>query len=53
MRVFVGLLLTGAFIELAQLASGWRQGELVDLLADFVGVVMGTGLWMGTRRLKR
>jgi hypothetical protein len=29
-----GLLLLGGFIELAQAASGWRQGDWLDLLAD-------------------
>lgn len=52
-RVFIGLLLTGAVIELAQHATGWRHGDLVDLFADFVGIVVGTGLWMGVKRLKR
>jgi VanZ family protein len=52
-RVCFGLLLTGAFIELAQHATGWRHGDLVDLFADLVGIAVGTGLWMGAMRLKQ
>jgi hypothetical protein len=52
-RVCFGLLVTGAFIELAQHATGWRHGDLVDLFADLVGIGMGAGLWMGARGLIR
>ena len=38
-RLAAGLLLFGAFIELAQAASGWRQGDWRDLLADAVGIL--------------
>lgn len=40
-----GLLLLGGFIELAQAATGWRQGDWVDLLADAVGIVAVTIAW--------
>ena len=37
--VVVGLLVFGGAIELAQDASGWRNGEWADWLADAVGLV--------------
>lgn len=42
----VGLLLLGAFIELAQSATGWRQGDVADWWADAVGVL---AVWCATR----
>ncbi|MEX1167300.1 MAG: VanZ family protein [Hydrogenophaga sp.] len=39
-RVFIGLLLFGALIELAQTASGWRTGDLLDWLADALGLAL-------------
>lgn len=36
-----GLLLLGALIEVAQSATGWRQGDWQDVLANAVGVVVG------------
>jgi VanZ family protein len=44
-HVPAGLLMLGAFIELAQGASGWRTGEWRDLLADAVGIVLALLLW--------
>ena len=41
-RVAAWLLLYGGAIELAQSASGWRQGDLLDLTADAVGIAFGT-----------
>jgi len=38
-RLPVGLLLFGAFVELAQAATGWRHGDGLDLLADALGIV--------------
>jgi hypothetical protein len=38
-RLPSGLLLLGGFIELAQAASGWRQGDWLDLLADASGIL--------------
>jgi VanZ family protein len=35
------LLLLGAFIEVAQHATGWRYGDVLDWLADAVGVALG------------
>lgn len=51
--VLVGLLLYGAFIELAQSATGWRHGDVLDLLADAVGVLVGAGLWGTVRPVAR
>lgn len=36
-----GLLVLGAFIEVAQHATGWRYGDVLDWLADAVGVALG------------
>ncbi len=48
-RLFLALLLFGAAIEVAQAATGWRQGDVLDLLADAVGIAMAGGLlqWIG------
>ncbi|QBM28830.1 VanZ family protein [Hydrogenophaga pseudoflava] len=40
-RVLFGLLVYGALIEVAQSATGWRNGDLFDLVADAVGVWLG------------
>lgn len=37
-RLGTGLLLYGAAIEMAQAATGWRTGDVLDLLADGVGI---------------
>ncbi|MBA4267615.1 MAG: VanZ family protein [Comamonadaceae bacterium] len=50
-RVCFGLLVAGAFIELAQHATGWRHGDLEDLFADLVGIVAGAALWLLAKRL--
>lgn len=50
--VCTGLLLTGAGIELAQHAIGWRHGDIADLLADAVGILATAAVWMGIRRIK-
>jgi VanZ family protein len=44
-RVVVGLLLYGACIELAQAATGWRQGDVWDVLANAVGLGVVYVLW--------
>lgn len=49
----IGLLCYGAVIELAQSATGWRQGDAQDWLADGLGVLAGlaTGVvWSGKHR---
>lgn len=52
LRVCVGLLALGGAIELAQAATGWRYGEWADLVADGVGIFLGTAVWwlLGRRR---
>jgi VanZ family protein len=49
-RVIAGLLVFGAGIEVAQAATGWRIGELTDLLADAVGLAAGWLIWTRLRR---
>ena len=49
--VLPALLVYGGVIELLQAATGWRYGEWLDFLADGIGVVMGTLLWLVIRRL--
>ncbi len=44
-RVALGLLVFGGAIELAQDATGWRYGDWVDLLADGVGIFLGSAVW--------
>lgn len=48
-RICLGLLTYGALIELAQSATGWRHGDGLDLLADGVGIALGTVLLTLTR----
>lgn len=43
-RICIGLLVYGLVIELAQSATGWRQGDGLDLLADGTGIAAGTVL---------
>jgi len=49
-RVTAGLLAFAAGIELAQAATGWRVGEIPDLLADAVGLAAGRSAWALLRR---
>jgi VanZ family protein len=49
--LLVSLLVYGGVIELLQAATGWRYGEWLDFLADGIGVVIGTILWLVVRRL--
>jgi VanZ family protein len=44
-RLLLGLMLLGAFIEVAQWLTGWRQGDWQDWVADCVGLVMGSAFW--------
>lgn len=41
-KVLIGLLVYGALIEMMQSATGWRNGDLLDLLADAAGVWLGS-----------
>ena len=43
-RWSAGLLLFGVGIEVAQAALGWRQGDVLDVLADAIGILLGWGL---------
>ncbi len=45
LRLALGLLSFGGAIELAQAATGWRQGDWADWLADAIG--LGAGLVLG------
>lgn len=44
-RVVLGLVVYGACIEVFQSLSGWRHGDLVDWLADLIGVTMAWGVF--------
>ncbi len=50
-RICLALLAYGAVIELAQSATGWRQGDGLDLLADGMGITVGTALRIFIRRI--
>jgi hypothetical protein len=39
-RVAIGLILYGTIIEIIQSWTGWRQGDVMDALADTVGVLV-------------
>ena len=39
-RLAIGLLAVGAFIEATQHLTGWRQGDLRDLVANAVGIAL-------------
>lgn len=49
-RLWLGLLLLGAAIEVAQSVVGWRQGDVADWVADAVGVALGVVLFRTLRR---
>ncbi len=49
-RMAGALLAYGALIEWAQWATGWRTGDLQDLLADAVGIGVGALLVTGVFR---
>ena len=46
-KVAIGLLLYGALIEVLQWLTGWRSGELSDLVADGMGILIGFTLKNG------
>jgi VanZ family protein len=48
--MIVALLVYGGVIELLQAATGWRYGEWLDFLADGIGVMIGTAIWLAVRR---
>jgi VanZ family protein len=39
-RLVIGLTVYGVVIELIQSWAGWRQGDVMDALADMVGVLL-------------
>ncbi|SNC62254.1 VanZ family protein [Polynucleobacter victoriensis] len=39
-RMMMSLILYGAVIEIIQSWTGWRQGDVMDALADMVGVLV-------------
>jgi VanZ family protein len=39
-RMFIGLILYGAIIEIIQSSTDWRHGDVMDALADAVGVLV-------------
>lgn len=41
LRVFIGLALLGAVIEVLQSLSGYRSGDVLDMVADIIGIVAG------------
>ena len=43
-RVVFGLMAYGALIEIAQHATGWRYGDVLDWVADCVGIGIGFAL---------
>jgi VanZ family protein len=50
--VGLGLLAYGAAIELAQSATGWRFGDWLDLLADLIGIILGSLTVLAIRRVR-
>jgi len=44
--LIIGLMLLGAGIECAQWLTGWRQGDWLDWLADCVGLLAGSWVWV-------
>ena len=44
-NLMVGLALFGVSIECAQWATGWRQGDWQDWVADCVGMMVGVMAW--------
>jgi VanZ family protein len=51
LRAAAGVLIFGVAIEIVQEASGWRHGDVVDALADGVGVAAGliVATWLSRR----
>lgn len=44
-RVAIGLFLLGVGVEIAQATMGWgRQGDVLDALANTIGITLGLGL---------
>jgi len=41
-KVAIGLFFYGGLIEILQWLTGWRSGEILDWLADSIGVLLGS-----------
>jgi VanZ family protein len=50
--VAVGLAALGVALEFGQLATGWRDFEVGDMVADAVGVCFGVALGSAVRRIR-
>lgn len=35
----------GILLELIQLCLPWRSGDIADLVADAIGIILATGMW--------
>lgn len=44
LQVFTGLAVFGLAIEIAQSLTGYRDGDVLDLVADMIGTAAGIGL---------
>lgn len=44
-KLLAAMLALGAGIEVAQAATGWRYGDVLDWVADAVGVAAAYALW--------
>lgn len=51
--VAFGLIFAGAFIEVMQEVSGWRQGDVLDLLADAAGIGLGLIAYRIARQVRQ
>lgn len=50
-HAFLALVLFGAFIEVSQLFAINRSGEVVDVLADVIGIFIGLKLYKYLQRV--
>lgn len=49
----LGLMAYGGLIEVLQSLTGYRFAEWVDWLADGLGLLLGSSLWLMARKLRR
>ena len=50
--IAVGLVSYGLVIEIAQSSTGWRQGDMLDFVANGVGVLLASLIIQGYRYFK-
>jgi len=50
--IAVGLVSYGLLIEIAQSSTGWRQGDMLDFVANGVGVLLASLIIQGYRYFK-